>query len=50
VSSTPIVDHDGLFIYKDPRYPGSFHDFTILRQSELHTNWSDYFTHNDEHV
>jgi hypothetical protein len=50
MNSTVIVDHDGLFIYVDPGYPGSFHDVTILRQSELHTNWRDYFTHNNEHV
>jgi DDE superfamily endonuclease len=34
----------------DPGYPESFHDVTILRQSELYTNWRDYFTHNDEHI
>jgi hypothetical protein len=50
MKSTVIVDHDGLFIYVDPGYPGSFLDVTILQQSELHTNWRDYFTHYDEHV
>jgi hypothetical protein len=50
MNSTVIVDHDGLFIYVDPGYPGSFHDVTILRQSELYTSWRDYFTHNDEYI
>jgi DDE superfamily endonuclease len=50
MDSTVIVGHDGLFMYVDPGYPGSFHDVTILQQSELHTNWRDYFTYNDEHV
>jgi DDE superfamily endonuclease len=50
MNSTVIVDHDGLFIYVDPWYPGSFHDVTILRLSELCTSWRDYFTHNDEYI
>jgi DDE superfamily endonuclease len=50
MNSTVIVDHDGLFIYVDPGYPGSFHDVTILRQSELSTSWRDYFTHSDEYI
>jgi hypothetical protein len=50
MNSTEVVDHDGLFIYVDPGYPGSFHDVTILRQSELYTSWRDYLTHNDEYT
>jgi DDE superfamily endonuclease len=50
MNSTVIVDHDGLFIYVDPGYPGSFHDVTILRQSELYVSWRDYFTHNGEYI
>mgnify|MGYP003497486631 FL=1 len=50
MNSTVIVDHDGMFIYVDPEYPGSFYDITIIRQSELHKNCRDYLTHNDELV
>jgi hypothetical protein len=47
VNNTVIIDHDGLFIYVDCGYPGSYHDVNILRQSELHRNWRAYFRHND---
>ena len=47
VNNTVIIDHDGLFIYVDCGYPGSFHDVNILRQSELHRNWRLYFRHDD---
>lgn len=43
-NNTIAVDHDGLIIYIDPGYAGSYHDITILRQSELYRNWRDYFT------
>jgi hypothetical protein len=33
-NNTVVIDHDGLFIYIDPGYPGSFHDVNCLRQSE----------------
>jgi hypothetical protein len=46
-NNTIVVDHDGLIIYLDPGYPGSFHDVTILRQSHLFHNWRQYF-HRDE--
>ena len=38
VSNTGFVDHDGLFIYIDSGFPGSFYDITILRHSDLHAN------------
>jgi DDE superfamily endonuclease len=50
MNRTVIVDHDSLSIYVDRGYPGSFHDVTIFRQSELYTNWKDYFTHNHEDI
>jgi DDE superfamily endonuclease len=50
MKSTVIVGHDGIFIYVDPGYPGSFHYVTILRQAELYTSLRDYFTHNDEYI
>lgn len=46
--NTIVVDHDGLIIYLDPGYPGSYHDVTILRQSELYQNWRQYFEHDDD--
>jgi len=48
-NNTVIIDHDGLFIYIDPGYPGSFHDVNILRASDFHANWRDYFRHDDEY-
>lgn len=48
MNSTVVIDHDGLIIFVDPGYPGSFHDVTILRNSDLHANWRNYFTHTDE--
>ena len=50
VNNTVIVDHDGLFIFVDPGFPGSFHDITILRHSEIHANWRDYFEHQDDYL
>ena len=44
VNNTVIVDHDGLFIFVDPIFPGSFHDITILRHSEVHAKWPDYLS------
>lgn len=49
VNNTVIVDHDGLFIYVDSGFPGSYHDVTILRHSELHANWRNYFVHEDDY-
>ena len=49
VSTTLFVDHDGLFIYIDSGFPGSFHDITILRHWSLHANWRDYFEHEDDY-
>lgn len=36
-----VIDHDGLFIYVEPGYAGSFH---CLRNSELHRDWRNRFT------
>jgi DDE superfamily endonuclease len=36
---TVVVDHDGLFIFIDPGFPGSYHDVTVLRHSHLYENW-----------
>ncbi|KAL2630485.1 hypothetical protein R1flu_015171 [Riccia fluitans] len=45
-----IVDHNGLFIFIDSGYPGSYHDVNCLRNSTLFQHWRDYFTHNDREV
>ena len=47
MNNVVIVDHHGLFIYVDPGYPGSFHDVSCLRASDMYTAWRDYFTHDD---
>ena len=39
-----VVDHQGLFIYIDPGYPGTFHDVNCLRHSGISQNWQKYFT------
>jgi DDE superfamily endonuclease len=38
-----IIDHDGLFIYIDAGFAGSFHDFRCLRNSHIHQNWRNCF-------
>ena len=48
LNNTVIVDHDGLFIYVDCGHPGSFHDVNILRQSDFHRKWRQYFRRDDE--
>jgi len=48
-NNTVVVDHNGLFIFIDPGYPGSLHDVNCLRQSDLYKNWRRYFTHSDEY-
>jgi hypothetical protein len=44
-----VVDHHGLFIYLDLKYPKPFHDVSILRQSNIHMNWHRHFVHIDEY-
>ena len=49
VNNTVVIDLNGLFIYVDPGYPGSFHDVNILRHSDLFRNWREYFEHRDNY-
>lgn len=42
-----IVDHDGLIIYCEPAFTGSFHDVRCLRNSHIHLNWREYFRNDD---
>jgi DDE superfamily endonuclease len=43
-NNTVVVDHDGLFIFVDPGYAGSFHDVNCLRHSILHNEWRERLT------
>jgi hypothetical protein len=49
VNNIVVVDHQGLFIYMDSRYLGSYHDVTILRKSEVHKHFCQLFLHGDEY-
>ena len=49
-NNTIVVDHDGLIIYLDEGYAGSFHDVTILRESHLFKHWPEYFTRQGNYV
>jgi hypothetical protein len=44
-----IVDHCGLFIYMNVGYPSSFHDVTIMFESNVYKNWRQFFVHTDEY-
>jgi hypothetical protein len=44
-----VVDHHGLFIYLDLKYPRSFHDINILWQLEIHMNWRQHFVHTNKY-
>ncbi len=44
-----VVEHCGLFIYLDLGYLGSFHDVSILWQSNIHTNWCQHFIHRNKY-
>jgi hypothetical protein len=48
MNNTVIIDHNGLFIHVDSGYPGSFHDVNILRQSDFHKSWRQFFRKHDE--
>lgn len=49
MNNTILVDHDGLFIFVDGGYPGSFHDMTILKNSWVEMHWWDLFTNNNDY-
>jgi hypothetical protein len=50
MDSTVVVDHDGLFIFIDPGFPGFYREITVIRHSLLYENWREYFTQNDEYT
>jgi DDE superfamily endonuclease len=39
--------NDGLFIYVDAGFAGSFHDVRCRRNSHIHHNWREYFANDD---
>ena len=43
-----VVDHDGLIIYVDAGFAGSFHDARCLENSDLGMNWRHYFTRHSD--
>jgi DDE superfamily endonuclease len=43
-----VVDHQGLFIFVDSGFAGSFHDVRCLRNNSLHLHWRDHFRIDDE--
>lgn len=47
-NSKVVNDHDGLFIFVEPGYAGSFQDVRILRAADLARNWRNYFTTDDD--
>jgi hypothetical protein len=47
MNNTMVVDHHGFFKYLDLDYLGLFHDVSILRQLDIHTNWRQHFIHID---
>ena len=47
MNNVVIVNHHGLFIYVDPSYPGSLHDMTCLRASEMYGMWHHFSAYND---
>ncbi len=44
-----MVDHCGLFIYMNVGYPSSFHNVTIMCESNVYKNWCQFFMHIDEY-
>lgn len=48
MNNTVVIDHDGLFIFVDPSYPGTLHDVAMLRNSTLHRNWRQAFSRSNE--
>lgn len=44
-----LVDHDGMFIFVDPGYPGSYRDVTILKNSFVQRNLRQLFTNQDHY-
>jgi hypothetical protein len=50
MNNKAIVDHNGLIIHLDLGYPGSMHDSTILKYSEIKKRWRDYFVHEPPYI
>lgn len=48
MNSTIVVSHEGLFLYVNLGYLGSYHNVSILQHSFLYKNWRTNFEHGDE--
>ena len=48
MNSTIVVCHEGLFLYVNLGYLGSYHNVSILRHSFLYKNRRTDFEHGDE--
>jgi hypothetical protein len=48
MNNTFIMDHQGLFIYINGSYLGSFHDVNILQHLNVYKDWHQYI-HKDEY-
>lgn len=42
-NNVAVMDHDGLFVFVDTSYIGSFNDINFLRASRLYKKWRLYF-------
>lgn len=49
LNSSALVDHDGLFIFIDLGYLGSYHDVTILKELAIDKNWRQLFTNEEQY-
>ncbi len=49
MNNTMVIDHHGLFIYLDLKYPCSFHNVSIMCEFELYKKWCQFFVHTNEY-
>lgn len=42
-----IIEHDGMFLYVDAGFAGSFHDVRCLRKSHIHDHWREDLVNDD---
>lgn len=45
MENTVIVSHEGIFLHFDLEFPGSLHNVTILRHSQLYQECLEHFTY-----
>lgn len=44
------VDHDGLFIFVETSFAGSFHDVRFLRSTDISIRWKHFFSNDPDSV